>query len=98
MENWIFEITDKSGRNIHLSKERWEHITIKHTNMSNKLEDIKKALINPTLVMPHRFDDSMRNYYLYYKLKKDYLLVSVKYLNGSGFVATSFITKYIKRR
>jgi len=40
----------------------------------------------------------MKNYSLYYKLEKDYLLVSVKYLNGRGFVATSFITKKLIKR
>jgi hypothetical protein len=95
---YVFEVVDKTGRKVHLTKERWKHITIKHTNMSDKLDDIKKALENPTLIIPHKYDDSMRNYYLYYKLKKDYLLVSVKYLNGEGFVATSFITKKIIKR
>jgi len=94
----IFEIIDKTGRKIHLSKERWSHITIKHTNMSDKFRDLKKALVNPTLIVPHKFDNTMRNYYLYYKLEKDYLLVSVKYLNGEGYVATSFITKKIIKR
>ena len=94
----IFEVIDKTGRKIHLSKERWSHITIKHTNMSDKLRDLKKALANPTLIVPHKFDNTMRNYYLYYKLEKDYLLVSVKYLNGEGYVATSFITKKIIKR
>jgi len=96
--DYLFEVADKTGRRIHLSKDRWSHITIKHTNMSDKLEDIKKALINPTLIVSHKFDDTMRNYYLYYKLEKDYLLVSVKYLNGEGYVATSFITKKIIKR
>lgn len=66
--------------------------------MADKLEDIKKALIDPVLIVPHKYDNAMRNYYLFYKLKKDYLLVSVKYLNGGGFVATAFITKKIIRR
>jgi len=26
-ENYVLELTDKSGRKIHLSKERWKHIT-----------------------------------------------------------------------
>ncbi len=96
--NYIFEITDKTSRKIHLAKERWKHITLKHPNMSNKLEDVKRALINPLLIIPHKFDDTMRNYYIYYKLEKHYLLVSVKYLNGDGYVATAFITRKIIKR
>lgn len=94
----VFEITDKSRRKIHLTKERWEHITTKHTNMSDKLEDVKMALTNPIIIVPHKYNEDMRNYYLYYKLEKHYLLVSVKYLNGEGFVATSFITKKLIKR
>ena len=95
---FVFEVTEKTGRKIHLSRERWRHITTKHPNMSNKLEEIKEALINPLLIIPHKFDDTMRNYYIYYKLKKDYLLISVKYLNGGGYVSTAFITRKIRRR
>jgi len=40
----------------------------------------------------------MRNYYVYYKLERHYLLVSVKYLNGEGYVATAFITRKIIKR
>ena len=96
--NYVFEIVDKSGRKVHLSRERWKHITFKHKNMSDKLENVKRALTNPTLVVPHKYDDKMRNYYLFLKLEKDYLLVSVKYLNGEGYVATAFITKKIIKR
>ncbi|MFH1917503.1 MAG: PBECR2 nuclease fold domain-containing protein [Nanoarchaeota archaeon] len=96
--DYVFEINDKSGRRIHLSKERWSHITIKHKDMSDKLEDIKKTLINPILIVAHRYDDAMRNYFLYYRLEGDYLLVSVKYLNGEGFVATAFMTERINKR
>jgi len=96
--DYVFEVVDKSKRRIHLSRERWKHISIKHTNMSNKLENIKCALINPIFIVPHKFDNMIRNYYLYYKLKKDYLLVSVKYLNGEGYVATAFVTKKIIKR
>jgi len=96
----IFKIKDKSGREIHLSKERWKHITENHPKMSNleKIEEIKDTLIKPDLIVPHKFDDSKRNYYKYYKEKKRYLLVAVKYLNGEGRVSTSFVTRKIIRR
>ncbi len=96
--DYVFEVVDKSGRKIHLSKERWEHITVKHMNTSDKLEDVKRALTNPTLIIPQKYNEDIKNYYFYYKLEKEYLLVSVKYLNGTGFVATSFITKKIIKR
>ncbi|OYT41255.1 hypothetical protein B6U80_01715 [Candidatus Pacearchaeota archaeon ex4484_26] len=94
----IFEIIDKTGRRIHLSKERWSYITTKHPYMASKLEDIKGALIKPTLIVPHKFDENMRNYYLLYKEIKRYLHVVVRYLNDEGFVASAFITRKIIRR
>ena len=47
MMNYLFEITDKTSRKIHLTKERWKHITLKHPNMSDRLEHIKQAMISP---------------------------------------------------
>ena len=34
----IFEVIDKTGRKIHLSKERWSHITMIHSEMSSYRE------------------------------------------------------------
>lgn len=43
--DYVFEIKDKSGRKIHLSKERWRHIREYHTDVENSeeiLETIRK--------------------------------------------------------
>ena len=96
--DWVINLKDKSGRMIHLSKERWKHMTTLHPGIANRLESIKATLINPSLVVSHKFDESMRNYYTFDKHKNRYLLVSVKYLNGDGFIATAFFTKKAKRR
>ena len=91
----IFRIKDKSGREIHLSKERWKHIK-KHPHMDeNKLEDIKNAIRNPLTV---RYNDEVKYFYREHKEMSSfekYILVSVKYLNGTGFVITSFFTNKI---
>ena len=42
MEN-IFEVIDKTGRKIHLSKERYKHIQ-KHHYMHDSLEEIKSTI------------------------------------------------------
>jgi len=98
---YLFEVIDKTGRKIRLTKERWTHITSpqsQHSYMANYLEEIKNTLTKPTLIIQHKFDDTKRNYYTYLKNKKQYLLVSVKYLNGEGYVMTAFITRKIIRR
>ena len=96
--DYIFEITDKTRRKIHLSDERWDHI-LKHTDITiNNLEDIKTALISPASIILQALDESKSNYYLYIKERKSYLLVGIKYLNGSGFITTAFFTRHISRK
>lgn len=87
----IFETKDKSGRNIYLTIERWKHI-LKHPEMANRLEQIKDALLHPDTVTTIEDDPDVRFYYRYDKSRKEYLCISVKYLNGEGFIITSFHT------
>ncbi len=93
----IFEIKDKEGRLLYLSKERLKHIQ-KHPHMHDPIENIKLVLNNPTAI---RYNEEEYKVIYYYKEFKDkeprerYLLVSVKYLNGNGFIVTSFFTNKI---
>ena len=91
----IFETKDKSGRIIYLSDERWKHI-LKHPEMANKVEQIKDTLLHPDIITTIEDDPDVRFYYGYYKNMKEYLFISVKYLNGEGFIITSFYTDNIK--
>ncbi len=91
---YIFEIRDISQRKIHLTKERWAHIQ-KHPEMANCVEHIKEVLLKPTMIT-EGYDVNVKFYYRYEKEEKQYLFVSVKYLNGEGFVITSFYTDSIK--
>ena len=96
--NNVFEITDKTGRKIRLTKRQWSHITEKHPDISGKEEEIKRVLEKPDIILLHKFDEMSRNYYLYNKSEKAYLFVSVRYLNGEGFIITAFYTQNIRRR
>ena len=91
----IFEVKDKSGRIIYLTGERWNHI-LKHPEMSNQIEQIKDTLLYPDKVAKIEHDPDIRFYYKYYKERKEYLFISVKYLNGNGYIITSFYTDRIK--
>lgn len=96
---YIFEITDKSGRKIHLEDRQWKHIAIEHSAVANKIEEIKETLIIPLSIRRSDYDPNVRFYYRYYKnikLKEKYLMVMVKYLNGEGFVITIFYINKIK--
>lgn len=91
----IFEIEDKSGRKIHLSKERWSHIQ-KHPEMVSKIEHIKETLKYPDAIKEFEYDPEVHFYYRFYKERREYLFISVRYLNGNGFIITSFYTDKIK--
>ena len=82
MDN-IFEISDKTGRRIRLTKTQFKHV-ICHKGMENEIEKIKDTLMLPLKIVPHGTGE-LYNYYSYYKDRKKkakFLQVVVKYLNG----------------
>ncbi|MBI2110718.1 hypothetical protein HYT51_02975 [Candidatus Woesearchaeota archaeon] len=89
----IFEVKDKYGRNIYLTEERRKHI-LKHPEMQDKLtfERMKETLVLPDIIIPDKHIRDKYAYYKYYKDQRRYLLISVKYLNGEGFIITIFYT------
>jgi len=93
----VFEVVDKTGRLIRMTRRQWKHIVQKHPDLSGKEENIKMALRIPDVIISHRLDKNAANYYRHYKNERSYLLVSVRYLNGDGFVITSFYTRRIRR-
>ncbi|MAG07617.1 hypothetical protein CMI46_02275 [Candidatus Pacearchaeota archaeon] len=95
MSDYIFEVTDKTGRRIHLSSERWNgHIRIEHPN-------VEEDEIKLTLQKPMKIIDKGKNKYFYYqyfkhkKLSSKLLCVIVKYLNGDGFVISAYFVRHI---
>lgn len=92
----IFETIDKTGRKIRLTKKRWEHIRIEHSDVDD-YNYLKETIIHPVKVM--YLERKKATFYGYFKHKKDsakYLRVIVKYLNGEGFVITSYFVRSIK--
>ncbi len=81
----IFQTTDKSGRKVHLSRERWTYINQEHPEVSDYLEEIKETLKSPTKIKTYEYDEAVRYYYRYYKSIESpakYLLVIVKYVKN----------------
>ena len=97
MDN-IFEIADKTGRKIKLTQKVWKHIK-KHSHMDeNRLEEIRNIIKNPLILRVSEDDESVLYYYGEHKempSEERYLFISVKYLNGEGFIITSFFTNKI---
>jgi len=82
----VFEITDKTGRKIHLSKERFSHIRQRHPDVTSA-EGIEETLKTPLKIIG--VEENYVAYYKHFKQKKEsakYLKIIVKYLNGKGYV------------
>ena len=94
----LFEITDKSGRKLRLTKRQWSHIRKKHPEVEN-FEDIEQTLKNPLKIINYSLDETIAYYYKYFKhriFSDKYLLVLVKYLNGEGYIITAYFEEYIR--
>jgi hypothetical protein len=91
----IFEIQDKTGREIHLSEERWKHIRVEHPEILNH-EELKQILTKPDKITESDRDIKVGWYYLYNKQRKRFLKISVKYLNGEGYIITAHYTTKIE--
>ncbi len=57
----VFEISDKIGRKIYLSKERWKHIRKKHPEVE-EIEEIKETINKPDKIIRSFNDESVYNY------------------------------------
>ena len=98
MQKRIFEVTDKTGRKIYLSAERWSHIRKRHPEVDD-MELMKETLEHPDRVTDYSFDEDVRYYYKFYKYRKSpnkYLQIVVKYLNDHGFIITAQFKNHIK--
>ena len=90
--NLIFEIIDKRGKKVRLTKEQWSKIRKKHPEVENE-ELIKETLENPTKITYLNYDESVYKFYRYYKKRtypEKFLMVLVKFLNGDGFIITAY--------
>ena len=97
MDNIVSEITDKTRRKIKLTGKQWKHIQ-KHPHMHESLERIEETIKNPTTIRCNEAGKKVSYFYREYKdmePRERYLFVSIKYLNGDGFIITSFYTNKI---
>ncbi len=91
----IFEITDKTKRRIKLTQKGWKHIRDEHPEIID-YEELIKVITKPDKILSSDRDDSVAWYFLYNKQRKEYMKVSVKYLNGEGFVITAHHTSKLQ--
>jgi len=93
----IFEVKDKTGRIISLYKKEWNHIVWYHADVANTIELIRETIMDPLCINPDLDNENVWTYHRRYKEKEEYLVVVVKYLNGKGFIITSFWSKNLKQ-
>lgn len=92
----LFEVINKSGRKIRLTKKQWSHIRQNHAEVEYP-EEIKETLENPDNVI-NDVRENVNNFYKYFKHKKHtskFLKVIVRYLNGEGFIISAHFVRTI---
>ena len=95
--DYVFEINDKTGRKIRLTKKQWGHIRRNHPNVESPDEILKTIQEPDKIIIDER--EGVNNLYKYFKHKKQkskFLKVIVKYLNGNGFVLSAYYLRNIK--
>ena len=95
--NYIFEITDKSGRRIRLTRKQWSHIRQHHAEVENP-EEIEETLQNPDNIIPDERED-VENFFKFFKHKKQkskFLKVIVRFLNTEGYVITAHFARTVR--
>ncbi|HLC31393.1 MAG TPA: hypothetical protein VJK51_01890 [Candidatus Nanoarchaeia archaeon] len=95
MEIIIFEVIDKTTRKIKLTQKSWKHIRDEHPEIEDQ-EEIASALKIPNKILSSDRDESVAWYFFYKKERREYLKVSVKYLNGEGFIITAHHTSKLQ--
>lgn len=71
----------------------------KHPEMQGLIDEIITVLQKPLKITEYSIDEHLRYYYCYFKNRNSpakYLRVIVKYLNGEGFVITSYFVETIQ--
>jgi hypothetical protein len=85
---------DYQGNSIRFTEERRYH-ALKHPEMRDLEHEIELALSNPDLVMESGTDRTVQLYYrfLLHTLVGDkWLCVVVKFISGTNFVLTAYVT------
>ena len=51
MTHWAFEVMDKDGNTVRLSRRRWEiHVMEKHGEVEPYLDEIKEVIASPSII------------------------------------------------
>lgn len=95
----VFVKTTKSvsGKRIRLTEERWQHISERHPEVMDSLENVLEAISDPDIVTRGWEDEVVA----IRKFDKQDIAVIYKEQETDGFVITAFLTrsrKYFEKR
>ncbi len=60
------------------------------------VDAIQEALIHPIKITAKLNHNNVRNYFRFDAVEREFLIVVVKYLNGTGFIITAYPIRKIK--
>jgi hypothetical protein len=91
---------DINGRNIRLTKERYEHIILFHPEVEKALILIEETIKNPDYIVQSISDENVELYYHYFvstPVGDKFMSVVVKLLDNDYFIITVYFTDKIKK-
>lgn len=106
MKRW--EVRDRNGREIYLTEERWEHITSKHRELTDHIDDV----LNTIRLGRRRQEQRDPRTYKYYRRCEDlsfpfnhiFVVVAFRFqeLSNGGMAPNNFVVsawgKYLSPR
>ncbi|OGG50052.1 MAG: hypothetical protein A3F84_24500 [Candidatus Handelsmanbacteria bacterium RIFCSPLOWO2_12_FULL_64_10] len=89
----LFEVPTPLGFTVRTSQRYWQGIVAKHPDLTDRLEEVKQALISPMEVHRSSRDAGVL---LFYAENEHWVVAVVRRLNGDGFLVTAYRTDSIK--
>jgi hypothetical protein len=86
---------DIHGRQVRLTIERREHITVDHPEMFEQIDRIEDTLLNPDKIIRSKMEPQVELFYRYYgttPVTEKYLCVIVKVSVSDLFIITAHFT------
>lgn len=84
---------DLFGNRIKLTKERWDHIALRHPEIKMMQNELPEVLKNPDIIVKSRYNEAAK---LYHKKYKDYYIVVLADTNKK-FIITAYNSYHIKK-
>jgi hypothetical protein len=94
----IETVLSKNGIPVHLTDERWTHITEEHCELAGMRLEVLETIADPSRILEGGEGELLAIREIE---KEKFLVVVYRELNNDGFIITAFLTrktKYLNRR